>query len=207
VTSHPFELISRTSQLRCAYCHETDRGELEVCECGSTLHRECREALGRCTTLGCQVRRAPTREAFSWFGLLAGIVVPLVCLIFDPFFFKGGFGLQHGGLQHGGSGGFLGEYAVPAYAFMGVEMTALAIALGARPRSRALALLLWLGALYALVLGIVLVPLSIVGIAAAGLGLLGFAPFFTAVAFFRAGWACYRRTPSNPAPVHVNKAS
>ncbi len=199
MASQPFELVTRASLLRCAYCHETDRGELEICECGSAMHRECRELLGRCTTLGCKTARAPSRDGFSWFGPIAGIALPLVCLALDPIVFRDGAAMTPNRRA------IFGEYAVPAYAFMAVEMTALAIALGAQPRSRLLAVLLWAGALFATLLGVVLVPLSIAGIAAGGMGLLGFTPFFTAVAFYRAGRACFRRAP--PAPrVHTNKA-
>jgi hypothetical protein len=41
--------------LRCGYCHGEAHGLLEGCsECGILLHADCRRALGRCPTLGCQ---------------------------------------------------------------------------------------------------------------------------------------------------------
>ncbi|MEZ0230715.1 MAG: hypothetical protein ACAI25_18985, partial [Planctomycetota bacterium] len=38
----------------CAYCHDELDADHVLCgSCGGGLHRDCREALGRCATLGC----------------------------------------------------------------------------------------------------------------------------------------------------------
>jgi len=43
-----------SAQERCPYCHGGLGNRLRVCtECGTALHRECHEELGRCTVLGC----------------------------------------------------------------------------------------------------------------------------------------------------------
>lgn len=47
---------SPAPQRRCAYCHgdEADTGELSMCTgCNTLIHGDCRAALTKCTTLGC----------------------------------------------------------------------------------------------------------------------------------------------------------
>jgi hypothetical protein len=55
----------RRTEARCAYCHD-DAPSVSCRLCGALFHEDCREELGRCTTLGCRIRiePAPRRSSF-----------------------------------------------------------------------------------------------------------------------------------------------
>src|SRR5262249_19547142 len=103
----------------------------------------------------------------SWaqnaFDVAAGILLPVLCLVADPIVFRGqGFGAP-----------FLGSIALLAYATIGVSILAITLWLVCRRPPGFLAGFLFSGALFALLLGIFLLPLSLVGLFAAGMGILG----------------------------------
>ena len=112
------------------------------------------------------------------FDLLAGLVLPAVCVAFDPIVFRRPVSAHHG---------FLSEWAVPSYSLMGVSVLSLLGWLVVRGPPAFLAGFLLSGAAFSLVLGIVLLPLSLAGLAMAGLGFLGFAPFLSCLTFTRNG--------------------
>ncbi len=126
----------------------------------------------------------------SWwqtaFDIAAGIVLPLVCLAADPVVFRASsFGSP-----------LLGGYALLGYAAIGTGLLALAVWLLCGRPAPLLAGFLAAGALFALLLGVVLFPLSIIGLVAGGIGVLGLSPFLTAFVFWRNGvraWARARR--------------
>lgn len=115
------------------------------------------------------------------FDVIFGIVLPVICLAFDPIVFRRGFPF--------GSG--LHPFATAAYAFIGFEMAVLAAWLFLQPRlGRSAAYFagpLLAGFLPSLTLGILISPLSVIGIFYLGIGLLGFTPFLTAFVFWRNG--------------------
>jgi len=49
--------VPRASALRCAFCHDDLEAGPWICEgCATSLHRDCRELVGRCPSLGCRAR-------------------------------------------------------------------------------------------------------------------------------------------------------
>lgn len=108
------------------------------------------------------------------FDVIFGILLPLLCLMLDP----AGFFFNH-------------PYQGFIYLFIGLEMITLVIWLGWSQSfsNRGVAIvagILFLGALFSLVVGLILLPLSII-FSIVLIGILGFTPFFTAVAFYRNG--------------------
>ena len=113
------------------------------------------------------------------FDVLFGFVGPILCLVFDPFVFKGiGFG----------RGPLLGEVTLFAYSFIGLELVLLIVWLLARNSPGALAPLvagaLFAGAAFSSLLGLAMLPFTLIGILLV-IGIFGFAPFFTAFVFAR----------------------
>jgi hypothetical protein len=112
------------------------------------------------------------------FSILMGIIVPIVCLVLDPIVFKGGD-------EHGGA---FCTYWILGYGFIGLEVITLTIWLARRERlggfSGIVAGILLAGSGGAFVIGVLLLPLSIMGLPVL-IGILGFAPFLTAIAYLR----------------------
>jgi hypothetical protein len=116
-------------------------------------------------------------EHTAWqtaFDITFGIALPVVCLALDPILFRRG----------GVYGGMLG-YAKPfVYTAIFLQMAGLAYWLRERQPSRVLAGWLAGGACFAGLLGIVLLPLSLIALMI-GIGALGLCPLFTAFVFAR----------------------
>jgi len=104
--------------------------------------------------------------------IAVGVFAPLVCLIFDPFVFTQ----------------FLSCFQIFAYCFIGLEMIVLIgwLVFGERFFwwGGFIAGIFLSGALFSFALGIILLPLSILG-SILIIGSLGFIPFFTSIVFFQ----------------------
>ena len=128
-----------------------------------------------------QFRQQTTRKQ-TIFDVLFGVVLPVLCFIFDPIVFRGNF---FGGVP------LFGQLQFLAYTVAFIEITTLLIWLVWRERLRrqavALGGFLLTGALISLAIGIVLLPFSLLGLFFFGLGLLGFTPFLTFIVFWRNG--------------------
>ena len=114
------------------------------------------------------------------FDALVGIALPLVCLTLDPVVFRSvGMGEP-----------LLGGYRLFAYAVIGLEITLLALwlALGERVGEWGgmLGGAMLAGALFSLVVGILLLPYSVLGLIIL-IGAFGFSPFLTAFVYLRNG--------------------
>lgn len=111
---------------------------------------------------------------------LFGIILPVLCFIFDPVVFRGGFIMGRP---------ILGEIRFLAYTIAFIEIATLLIWLLRRERlgahSIAVSGFLYVGALVSLFIGIGILPFSIIGTVFFGIGLLGFIPFITALVFLR----------------------
>jgi hypothetical protein len=108
----------------------------------------------------------------AWAG---GIFLPLAMLAVDPAVFRG---------DPIGEGPILGAFAPGCYFGISCGMLALGLHLLVRPRSAVLRGVLSAAACFAVLLGLVLLPFSILGsFAADGVGILGFSPFLTALVF------------------------
>lgn len=112
------------------------------------------------------------------FDIIFGIVGPILCLLFDPVVFRttivGGMG-----------GPVLGGVMILAYVSFIIQFTALAIWLTYRRPSSFLSGILWGGACLSAIIGIALIPISLLGTLFMGIGLLGFTPFVTAIVYRR----------------------
>ena len=112
------------------------------------------------------------------FDALFGIVLPLLCFIFDPLVFRGGLlGTP-----------LMGPLQFLAYTIAFIEIATLSIWLFARERvgaySVAIGGFLYAGALISFLIGVVLLPLTLIGLIFI-VGILGFTPFITAIVFWR----------------------
>src|SRR5436190_6345606 len=132
----------------------------------------------------------PTRR-HATFDVGFGVVLPIVCLVFDPGVLRSDFG----------GGALLGAHAVAAYIFIVPAMVGLACWLLWQRAAILLAGPLLAGALVALMIGLVIGPLGIMiavagigrlSLADVGFGLLGLVPIGTAVAFRRSGLCAFR---------------
>ena len=112
------------------------------------------------------------------FDAVAGIALPLICLLADPGVFAGW------------------AYRPVVYSFIGTEIAVLAAWLVLQKRLRTSALFfagpLAAGGGFAFALGVALLPISVFGLLVL-VGVLGFTPFFTAFAFVRGGLRAFRR--------------
>ncbi len=121
---------------------------------------------------------ATTRQYL--FDLSIGIIAPVLCLIFDPIVFRsGGFGPAT-----------FGSFQLFAYGAIALEIIALAawLALGARAAKwcNVIGGVLSAGALFSFIIGVVLLPLSVIGLLF-GIGVFGFTPFLVAFVYLRNG--------------------
>lgn len=114
------------------------------------------------------------------FAIIAGAIAPIVCLGLDPILFKGGD--EHGGI--------LANHWVFAYGFIGLEIAMLSAWLVSRgrlgPCSGIAAGIFFGGAGFAAILGVLLLPFTVLGVLVL-IGLLGFTPFFTAYVYWTQG--------------------
>jgi hypothetical protein len=118
------------------------------------------------------------------FDVAFGFVLPALCFVFDPLVFREWFSDEPGFL--------LGRWQFYAYTVSALEMVALAAWLsGAGGRGRppaALGGVLLAGGVFSLVVGVLILPFSLVGILFFFVGVLGFTPLLTAVVYLRNGW-------------------
>ena len=128
-----------------------------------------------------QFADAPTRAQVR-FDVIFGLVLPVLCLVFDPIVFRSGFGLLgHDGIYH--------DVRFFAYSASALEMATLACWLFVIRRypawSRPAGGVMAAGALFSLALGLAILPFSVIGLLFAGVGALGFIPFVTALVYLR----------------------
>jgi len=125
-----------------------------------------------------RVRRFPVGSIF-W-----GVLAPIGCLALQPWLSSLQLGDDFG--YSFLACGYFNEYWVFGYGFLGLEMLALLVRLALGRRlgvwNGVLAGVLCTGALFAFLQGLVLLPLSIVGLFLL-IGALGFVPFATGLAF------------------------
>jgi hypothetical protein len=120
--------------------------------------------------------------------LAFGIVLPVICLYFDPFVLQAPIESIEPPL--------LGRYVVAARVAIGLGLLSLSAWMLIRWPPALMAGLLAGGALFATLLGLVLLPFSIIGLLWV-IGVLGFTPFVTAFIFWRNAVGAYRRTYHN----------
>jgi hypothetical protein len=94
------------------------------------------------------------------FDLVVGIILPILCLIFDPIVFRGSFGF---------GGGLLKSFQLFAYAVIGLEVLTLGLWLmwgeWAGAWRSAIGGVLLAGAFFSFLIAIILLPFSLMGLA------------------------------------------
>jgi hypothetical protein len=123
-------------------------------------------------------------QAQRRFDIMFGFVMPVLCFVFDPLVF-------HRWLSY--KPGLFGRWQFYAYTISALAMVALAVWFfkasrgGGRPPA-VLGGMLLAGGVFSLVIGVVLLPFSLMGLVFFLVGAFGFTPFFTAVVYLRNGW-------------------
>jgi hypothetical protein len=123
-----------------------------------------------------------TTAAQIRFDIACGFLLPLACLYFDPLVFRAGFGEP-----------LMGRFLVVSELAMGLALGSLAAWLLVERPSSLLAGFLAGGAVFAGLLGLVMLPYTLIG-SIYLIGLLGFSPFVTAFVFGRNAARAYRRS-------------
>lgn len=130
------------------------------------------------------------------FDVIFGLVLPALCFVFDPIFFRNSFGLM-------GRDGIYQQFRLFAYSASALEMATLVCWLfvvrsypaWSRPAGGVMAA----GALFSFALGLAILPLSLMGLILFGLGALGFIPFVTALVYLRNARRALRLNRTGPA--------
>jgi hypothetical protein len=129
-----------------------------------------------------QFQPEPTgmQRGFDW---AFGVVMPIICFAFDPFVFKGG---PHNGVAS--------EYMPFAYTLAVVSIVSMIIWLGWGKHfqfaNAIFAGLFAVGGLISLLVGLAIMPISLLGLIVL-IGALGFTPLFTSVIYFRNSYRAY----------------
>jgi hypothetical protein len=120
----------------------------------------------------------PTSLPQVVFDLLFGAVAPVLCFVFDPIVFKS--------WEFGDA--LFPKYQAFVYLVSGIEILLLILLIACRiqlaPTSRVIGGMLMSGAIFSGLIGLLLLPFSILGLAL-GIGVFGFIPFLTALVYLR----------------------
>ena len=116
------------------------------------------------------------------FDLLLGVVLPILCVLLDPAIFR----------TFAGGTWFLRHFRLFAYLEIAASILVLAYYLLTNRASSLLTGVLCGSALFALALGIVMLPMTFIGLLVI-IGVLGLTPFFTSFVFLRNASRCWRQ--------------
>lgn len=129
----------------------------------------------------------PTTRSQKIFDVLLGVVAPVLCFAFDPIVFKDNSGF---------AGGLFPEYQSYAYMVSGVEILLLLIWLVCgrqlSPRTRLLGGMLVAGAFFSGLIGLIILPFTVIGLFVFGIGIFGFIPFLTGLVYLRNGRSAFQ---------------
>jgi hypothetical protein len=127
------------------------------------------------------------------FDVVFGIVAPILCFAFDPIVFREGFGRPP----------LFPEYQNYVYLFSGLQITILSLWLlssaGFQFWNQLVGAGLFLGGVFCLTVGVILLPFSLLGLMLA-IGIFGFTPFLTGIVYLRNGVRALQspRTDTSP---------
>lgn len=132
----------------------------------------------------------PTTYAQTAFDVLFGIVAPILCFVFDPIVFRSAeFGPP-----------LFPNYQGFVYLVSGIEILLLSVWLvwgrHLQPATRIAGGVLMSGAIVSGVIGLVLLPFSLLGLSL-GIGALGFIPFLTALVYLRNAKSAFQSARSS----------
>jgi len=121
------------------------------------------------------------------FDVCIGIIAPILCVIFDPAVFRsdGLFGA-----------GMLKDFRFYAYTEIAIGVAALAYFLLTRRGSAPLAGTLYAGALFSGLLGLFMLPLTLLGLLIL-IGIFGLTPFFSSFVMERNASRCWRESSTH----------
>ena len=118
------------------------------------------------------------------FDLLFGVVAPVLCFVFDPIVFRSNF-----------DDALFSDYQAYAYMVSGIEIFLLLIWLIWGPQlqlyTRLIGGMLMAGALFSLIIGVVILPFTLLGLFL-GIGIFGFIPFLTGLVYLRNGKTAFQ---------------
>ncbi len=122
-----------------------------------------------------QIQTTSKQKIFDW---IFGVGLPLICFVFDPVVFKGS----------GFRGALLGNFKPFAYILSFISVMAMSAWLiwGAKLKwfNAFLAGIFAVGGIISLIVGIILIPFSLIGLIIL-IGILGFTPLLSAIGFLR----------------------
>lgn len=122
------------------------------------------------------------QRKFDW---IFGIVMPAICFLFDPIVFKGSLN----------GGAIFAKYKPFAYVLSYISIMALFafLKLGKRAKyfNAFFAGIFLVGGLVSLIVGVILIPFSLIGLLMI-IGVLGFTPLFTAFVFLRNSFRAFQ---------------
>lgn len=153
-----------------------------------------RGSAGRAVDSPTFVRRQflpPRTRAQTVFDVLFGIIAPILCFVFDPIVFRSSdFGSP-----------LFPNYQGFVYLVSGIEILLLTFWLVCgrhlQPATRIAGGILMSGAIFSGLIGLVLLPFSLLGLSV-GIGALGFIPFLTALVYLRNAKSSFQLArPSN----------
>jgi MFS family permease len=119
---------------------------------------------------------APATRPRTTVAWTFGVVLPIICFVFDPIVF---------------TEASYARFAVGAYLLAAIAIGALILSLTGSGRAGDHSFVrgvLFSAGIFALVVGIVILPLAVLGILFVGIGLFGLVPFGTAYVYLRRGW-------------------
>jgi hypothetical protein len=131
-----------------------------------------------------QAEATPGQKKFDW---LFGVVLPVICVLFDPVVFSG----------RALGPALLGAYKPFAFILSFVSIVAMIAWLiwGARLKwlNAILSGFFLLGGLVSLCVGAIILPFSLIGLMLLFIGALGFTPFFAGFVFLRNAYRAFRQ--------------
>jgi hypothetical protein len=117
------------------------------------------------------------------FDIVFGIIAPVLCFYFDPFLFR------HSSIWGIGEGASFPQFDVLVYSFAAIEISCLIfVMMGPRLPGYFYGFaagILAVGTLFCFLIGIALVPFSLMGLFFFLIGLLGFTPFVAGIVYLR----------------------
>jgi NADH:ubiquinone oxidoreductase subunit 6 (subunit J) len=112
-----------------------------------------------------------------------GVVMPPIMLLLDPVVFRGTFDQA-----------LLGRYRTCCYLAIGIAVSALVVVLTGGKARAYLSGIMAAAAGFGFLLGVAILPFSLIGILVLGIGLLGLSPFLAAAVFARWSWRTLRES-------------
>ena len=171
---------------KCPNCALLNPSSALVCDCGySFTTSKVRPELRSLNHRGFWAKQfsLPSSRCQDGFDVIFGILAPIVCLSADPGFFRRP---EAPILQMSMPGApTYGAVSALVYMSIAIHCTTLAIWLSLKPCSAFIAGALGAGAMFAGLVGLLLMPWVAVGVIIFGIGLLGLTPFVTGLVFLR----------------------